>query len=298
MRSGAWGSTVRRLPAFAGLYLGLLLPLRWLGSADPGSQWAAFAGSALGLVAAGVAGAVLIRTHGRTAGALGLAWSRATGGEILRGLGIGASAMAVPLLLLLAGGALRYGPDAGGPAELAAGMAVDFGFLAVAAMAEEVLFRGYPFQLIAREFGPAFATLSTSAGFALAHAGNPNVSGLAMANIFLAGLLLAAAYLRTRSLWFASAVHVGWNWTVAAAADLPVSGLDIMDTPLYDPVLAGPGWLTGGTFGPEGGLAATLAACLAILVVVRWDRVAEAPAMKALRPLIDRDETGERVVSG
>jgi hypothetical protein len=298
MESGARGATVRRLLAFAGLYLGLMLPLRWLGSADPGSQGAAFAGPALGLVAAWVAGAVLIRTHGRSAGALGLAWSGATGGEILRGLGIGACAMGVPLLLLVAGGALRYRPDAGGPADLAAGMAVDFGFLAVAAMAEEALFRGYPFQLLAREFGPAFATVLTSAGFAAAHAGNPDVSGLALVNIFLAGLLLAAAYLRTRSLWFAAAVHVGWNWTVAVAADLPVSGLDIMDTPLYDPVLTGPGWLTGGTFGPEGGLAATLAAGLAILVVVRWDRVVETPAMKALRPLVDRDETGERVVSG
>jgi uncharacterized protein len=41
------------------------------------------------------------------------------------------------------------------------------------------------------------------------------VAPLGLANIFLAGVMLAVAYLRTRSLWFATGVHLGWNWTMA-----------------------------------------------------------------------------------
>jgi biotin transport system substrate-specific component len=35
----------------------------------------------------------------------------------------------------------------------------------------------------------------------------------------------AAAYLRTLSLWFATALHIGWNWATASLFDLPVSGI-------------------------------------------------------------------------
>lgn len=295
--AGLWGA-VRRLVAFAVLYVAILVPLQLLlVRGETVDRATAAVGSAVAVLAALVAGGVMIRQHGRSAGALGIAWSGRTAGEILRGLGIGAGAILVATGIMAVAGTLTYGPDDGTTGALIVVLAGDFGILAVAAMAEEALFRGYPFQLLAREFGPVFAVIVTSGLFTAAHAGNPNVGGLGLANIFLAGVLLALAYLRTRSLWFATAVHVGWNWTVAVAADLPVSGFDFMDTPLFDPVLSGPDWLTGGAFGPEGSLAVTLAAGLAILIVSRWDRVSETPAMRALRPLINGDEHGEKVVT-
>jgi hypothetical protein len=71
--------------------------------------------------------------------------------------------------------------------------------------------------------------------------------------------MLSLAVLWTGSLWFASAVHLGWNWATAAVLDLPVSGLDSSTRPSTTAQPVGPAWLTGGEFGPEGGLAGTLA---------------------------------------
>jgi hypothetical protein len=126
--------------------------------------------------------------------------------------------------------------------------------------------------------------------FALLHAGNPNVRPLGLANICLAGVLLSVAYLRTRSLWFATGVHLGWNWTMASLLDLPVSGLEL-DAPLYTGVETGPDWWTGGTFGPEAGLAATAAIMAGTAWLLRTRRLAPSPEVQALGPLMDRSDS-------
>jgi uncharacterized protein len=71
--------------------------------------------------------------------------------------------------------------------------------------------------------------------------------------------MLSLAVLWTGSLWFASALHLGWNWATVGLLDLPVSGWELFDAPLYDGAATGPRWLTGGEFGPEGGLVGTMA---------------------------------------
>jgi hypothetical protein len=73
---------------------------------------------------------------------------------------------------------------------------------------------------------------------------------------------------------------------MSAVLEFPVSGLP-RDTPLYDEVSTGPRWLTGGDFGPEGGLAATLAILLLTLVLLRARGLRESARMRALRPLVD-----------
>ena len=59
-------------------------------------------------------------------------------------------------------------------------------------------------------------------------------------------------------MWTAFGAHLGWNATLAALA-APVSGLPF-DIPYIDYRMGGPAWLTGGAFGPEGGLLATAVA--------------------------------------
>jgi hypothetical protein len=222
---------------------------------------------------------------------MGLAWTRQTPKELALGLGVGLAAIGVAALVMFATGGLRYTPqpgDAGGWLRVAA---TSFGFFAVPAIAEEVLFRGYAFQVTVRVVGPVAGTLAASTLFAAAHAANPSAAPLGLVNIFLAGVLLSAAYLRTRSLWFASALHLGWNWGMAGPLDLPVSGLEMVDAPLYEPVIGGSPWVTGAAFGPEGGFVGTLAFMLALLAVLKLPIVGESPGMKALRPIVDGDET-------
>jgi uncharacterized protein len=240
------------------------------------------------LTAALIAGALLIRwCDGRDAAALGFNFTRRTPLELGAGFAVGGGALVVAVLVLLAGGMLRYGTAAGGTGDVALVLARDLGVLSIAAAAEEAIFRGYPFQVLVQWLGAATATVLASAAFALAHARNPNVDTIALVNIFLAGVLLSVAYLRTRSLWFATAVHVGWNWMMASVFDLPVSGLDLFDTPAYDAVVSGPEWWTGGAFGPEGGLVGTIAFLAAFAAVLRWRVVRPAPANLAARPLVD-----------
>ncbi len=158
--------------------------------------------------------------------------------------------------------------------------------LMAAAAAEELLFRGYPFQVLVEGAGPVLAVAISSVLFAGIHAFNPAVEALAMINIFLAGVVLAVAYLRSRSLWVAIGLHWAWNWVMAAIFDLPVSGL-WFDVPGYDTLQRGPDLLTGGAFGLEGGLLTTVFSLPLILWVLRTGWLRESARMAARRPLVD-----------
>jgi hypothetical protein len=73
----------------------------------------------------------------------------------------------------------------------------------------------------------------------------------------LAGVLLGIVYWKTRALWMPSALHVAWNWSLALWG-LPISGVEIGKMPWEAEIAGGPVWLSGGDYGPEGGVIATL----------------------------------------
>jgi CAAX protease family protein len=172
---------------------------------------------------------------------------------LLRGLAIGALAIGVPAGLLLAARWLRVEPTADGSwggAAYALAMT-----LAPAAMWEELAFRGYPFAVLRERFGAVAALGATSVLFGLVHLQNPGRAALPILMVIVAGFFLGGVLLATRSLWAAWAAHFAWNWTMAAIFHMAVSGGDF-PTPDYRVVEVGPDWLTGGGWGPEGGLAA------------------------------------------
>ncbi len=130
--------------------------------------------------------------------------------------------------------------------------ASDLIVLAVAALAEEIAFRGYPFQRLIEAVGPGLATLLMSLIFAGAHLLNPDASTASLCSTMLAGLVLSVAYLRTRALWVSWGFHFGWNASMGLLFGLPVSGLTSF-SPVVSSYTRGPVWLTGGGYGPEGG---------------------------------------------
>jgi hypothetical protein len=91
-----------------------------------------------------------------------------------------------------------------------------------------------------------------------------------LVNIAVAGIFLSLAFYSPGGMWTAVGAHLGWNATLAALA-APVSGLPF-DIPYIDYRSGGPGWLTGGAFGPEGGLLATVALTATAALVARWIR--------------------------
>jgi uncharacterized protein len=116
--------------------------------------------------------------------------------------------------------------------------------------------------------GRGAGVIAVAVMFAFAHLANPNVTALGLGNIAMAGIFLGLAFYAPGGIWTAFGAHLGWN-SMLACLDAPVSGLPFR-IPLLDYNSGGPTWLTGGAFGPEGGLAATVALTAAIIVVQRW----------------------------
>ena len=154
----------------------------------------------------------------------------------------------------------------------------------LAAAGEEAIFRGYPLQTTARAHLAWVGVIITSVVFSSGHLENPNaVPGFTFANTAIAGAWLAFAYLKTRSLWFPLGIHWSWNWTMGAVLGLPVSGIKSL-TPF--PLLRAEGfeqsaWLTGGSYGIEGGAACTIAILASILFI--WRTRLVAPTEEMLR---------------
>jgi membrane protease YdiL (CAAX protease family) len=142
---------------------------------------------------------VLARLDRRAPAALGFPLAPAAPGEIARGLAIGGALIAAASLLLFLSRTATFIPDSGSAAGYLWMLLWSLLFFFLAAAYEEILFRGYPFQLLARTFGRWPAVIVSAAAFSGVHAWNPNIDALAFLNIFLAGVLLALAYLRTRS---------------------------------------------------------------------------------------------------
>jgi membrane protease YdiL (CAAX protease family) len=195
----------------------------------------------------------------------GLAFVRVSS-DGLAGLGIGAGMMAVSLALLAAAGCVQVQPgiEVDGSSLLVSGIALAFN-----SVMQEVLVRGYFFQTIRSQSGPGFALVFTSIVFVLLHRGTGSV--LSNANLFLAGVVFGIGYLRTGNLWLPIGLHFAWNFILGPLLGMTVSGQSI-DCGWRMLVLRGPVWITGGTFGMEGGLAATAAMLGGIVFLNRWFR--------------------------
>ncbi|WP_406312529.1 CPBP family intramembrane metalloprotease [Streptosporangium sp. NBC_01639] len=165
---------------------------------------------------------------------------------IARGALIGVALFAAVIVnIALVGG---YRVDGLGSPAGAAGL---FGFMAAAAVTEELLFRGILFRIVEERTGTWIALTLTGLLFGLSHLFNPhaNLWG-AIAIAIEAGGMLAAAYAATRTLWVPIGVHFGWNFAAAGIFGTEVSGNGATQGLLHG-VTSGPALLTGGEFGPE-----------------------------------------------
>ncbi len=145
-------------------------------------------------------------------------------------------------------------------------LAIDLLTLLAAALADELLFRGYPFQRLIDAIGPTFATLLMSLLFTLGRISfGASSSGSVVATMLL-GVVLAMAYLRTRAIWVSWGLHFAWTATMAVLFGLPVGGLTDF-APVVSTYSSGPAWLTGGGDGPEGS-AMAFAVLLVLLVIL------------------------------
>lgn len=143
--------------------------------------------------------------------------------------------------------------------------------IAVATLAEEVAFRGFPYRHLIDAIGPVAATIVISVLFGLFHALNPNATMAGVLVAMLAGVLFAVAWLRTHGLWLPWGLHFAWNASMGLLFGLPVSGITEFSS-VVQTRATGPLWLTGGDYGPEGALLTVFVLLIAIVVLVRLTR--------------------------
>jgi membrane protease YdiL (CAAX protease family) len=223
--------------------------------------------STLGVFAAGaVANTLALRIYERgNLADIGLGWTAASRRNLSLGMlgGIGAAIVVVVIPIVLRVADLEPVPNEPfrWPSLLFVSILLLFG-----AVGEEMLFRGYGFQVLVKGMGAYATILPVSVLFGLAHSQNLNFGALALFNTILWGVVLGYGYLRSGDLWLPIGLHFGWNWA------LPLLGVNLsgftMDVTGYamhwktGGLLTGRtgGLLSGGAYGPEGGLLTTAVA--------------------------------------
>ena len=124
-----------------------------------------------------------------------------------------------------------------------------FTFLVVA-VGEEILFRGIVFRMIDERWGTVVALIVSALIFGFVHITNDNATVWSSIAIAVeAGLLLGAAYKWSGTLWVPIGIHWAWNYFQGPVFGFAVSGNETRS--LITPVIDGPEWLTGGSFGAE-----------------------------------------------
>ena len=187
-------------------------------------------------------------------------WTREAG----IGLAVGwAAAVICVLPLMVAGGiaiVLVLQPSAWG------WLVADAVFFAVAAMVEEVVFRGYGFQRFAEAVGPVGASLGFAIFYAIVQALQPGSNHASLAVSVVFALVLSMAYLRTKALWLSWGLNFGWKASRALIFGLTVSGVSSHSSVVEGNPM-GPFWITGGGYGLDGSWL-TLFVLLAMLPLV------------------------------
>jgi hypothetical protein len=143
--------------------------------------------------------------------------------------------------------------------------------LAVAALAEEVAFRGYSYRRLIEGIGPVAATILMSLLFGVGHLLNPSATWASTLVTVLAGVLLSIAWLRTHGLWFGWGLHFAWNASMGVLFGLPVSGINDFASIVQTRAFGRP-WLTGGDYGPEGAAFTVFVLLIGMVVLVRVTR--------------------------
>ena len=131
---------------------------------------------------------------------------------------------------------------------------------------EEFLFRGYTQFTLAEGIGFWPAAILLSLFFGAVHSWNPGEDWRGMAEIVLTGLVFAFALKRTGNLWLAVGWHASFDFGETFLYSVPDSGA-LFPGHLSNAWLHGPGWLTGGTVGPEASVFAFFTMGLSALVI-------------------------------
>jgi hypothetical protein len=243
-----------------------------------------------GLLSAAFSNSLCLRIYARRGiAAIGLQGDKAglvnLGFGCLGGMGAAALVLAGPVLFQVA----RIERDPGSTASLPSFFFVTV-LLLFGSAGEELLFRGFGFQILLRALGSWTTILPVGIVFAALHAGNPNSTWMGLANTAGFGVLFGYAFLRSHDIWLPIGLHFGWNFTLPLFG-VNVSGLTMRLTGFTMRWSAGTLW-SGGDYGPEASILTS--AVLFLLFAYLW----KAPIRRQPSALLDPPAGDEICVPG
>lgn len=209
----------------------------------------------------------------RTFGSLGLRLDGVALRDGLAGFAISAAMLGLFIGVCLAFGVVRiqWTGWTGGVGPALAGLPLWlFGVGLAVAWSEELALRGYVLQNLGDGIGLTAAVLLSCVLYGAVHMANPHSTMLSGVLIAALGYLRVLGWLRTEQLWLAMGMHAGWNFLQGPVLGLSVSGTHTAG--LTRVTTSGPGWFSGGAFGPEAGLAVVPALGLGVLLMHLWTR--------------------------
>ena len=133
---------------------------------------------------------------------------------------------------------------------------------------EEIMMRGYMLPRVAGRFGIPFGVFFSSLCFSLMHGMNAGFSVIACVNLMLIAALFACIALRQGHIYTVCAMHTIWNFCQGNLFGLEVSGNPQAATIFSSGYTKlSKDYMTGGKFGPEGGLCVTIVIVIAFIVL-------------------------------
>lgn len=130
---------------------------------------------------------------------------------------------------------------------------------------EEYTFRGWPFSICVKAFGPHWVSWGLGSLFGVAHILNPNWTLAAILSVAVAGYLISYTMLASRKIASPIGLHIGWNFVQSV---LTTKQLWVMK---YHPDSS----LSGGKFGLEASTAGIFVTLIAaIIAFILYRRVA------------------------
>ena len=183
--------------------------------------------------------------------------------DLYLGLGLGAGLIALGFLILFILGYLSVD-----------GFSFPLGSIilylilfVVVSLHEEIMMRGYILNNLMQSMNRYVALSLSSLVFMTIHLLNPNVSFLSVVNLFLAGIVLGIYYIHKSNLWLPIGMHLTWNFFQGPVFGFEVSGIETKS--IIGQSIRGNELITGGPFGFEGSILATI---LILVMIIYLDR--------------------------
>jgi membrane protease YdiL (CAAX protease family) len=148
---------------------------------------------------------------------------------------------------------------------------VDLAAIAAGSLAQEIIFRGYPFRCLIEAIGPIAATFGMSLLFGLARSLQNGATHTGIFLAMLTGVVFSVAWLRTHGLWLGWGMRFAWTASLGVLFGLPVSG-SVDYSAVVQTTAFGPTLFTGGAYGPEASVWMLFALLVALIVLIRSTR--------------------------